>query len=230
MDIKNLHPWNVTVDQALGIQAELARQVALQNVFDEIDTIAGADVALDIKAGIAHAAVVLYSYPGLAPIEAVVAKQKIRFPYVPGLLSFREGPVLAEAFERLEKAPDLIFFDGQGVAHPRRLGIASHFGLLLNRPTIGCAKSRLVGTHKQPGNNVGDVADLIVDGRLSGYVLRTKPGTLPVFVSPGHRLDYDTAAKLTRTCIDGFRIPKPTRQADALADAAKTGKVKEYLK
>lgn len=230
LDIQDLHPWNIPANQAVGIQDELARKVLLHNEFSEIETVAGADLALDPKGQIGYGVVVLFSYPKLEPIEAAVSKHRVKFPYIPGLLSFREAPVLLEAFERLDRDPDLIFFDGHGVAHPRRLGIASHMGLLLDKPTIGVAKSRLSGTFKTPGAKEGDASDLVIGGKMAGYAVRTKPGTTPVFVSPGHKIDYQTALRLTMTCVDGFRIPKPTRIADAVAAAAKIGKHKEFLK
>lgn len=229
MQIRNLHPWDIPVDQALGIQEELARDLILRNEFDEIETIAGAAVAVDLKEGVAHAGVIVYAYPSLVPIEAVVAKQKLRFPAAPGLLSFREAPVLLEAFQRLDVEPDLVFFDGQGVAHPRKLGIASHLGLLLDRPTIGVSTSRLTGKSRTPGPREGDVADLILESKLVGYVFRSKKGALPLYVSPGHRLDFETALKFVRTCMDGYRLPRPIREATALAEAAKKGKPKEFL-
>lgn len=230
MDIRNLHPWNIPASQAIGVQADLVRQLSLHNDFDNIGIIAGADVALDPKTGLGYAAVVLLSYPSLEPIEVAVSKHKIEFPYVPGLLSFREGPILTEAFERLDKEPDLIFFDGNGVAHPRGLGIASHMGLVFDKPTIGVAKSKLLGNCKIPGRKEGDSSDLIYKGKKVGYAVRSKTGTAPIFVSPGHKIDYETALRLTLTCVDGLRVPKPTRLADAVAEAAKKGKEKDLIK
>jgi len=230
MDIRNLHPWNIPASQATGVQADLVRQLSLHNDFGNIEIVAGADVALDPKTGMGYGAVVLLAYPSLEPVEVAVSKRKIEFPYVPGLLSFREGPVLLEAFERLDKEPDLIFFDGNGVAHPRGLGIASHLGLVLDKPSIGVAKSKLLGNHKAPGRKEGDSAELIYKGKMVGHAVRSKPGAAPVFVSPGHKIDYETALRLTLTCVDGVRVPKPTRLADAVAAAAKKGKEKDFIK
>ncbi|MBK6879919.1 MAG: endonuclease V [Elusimicrobia bacterium] len=230
MDIRNLHPWNIPASQAIGVQADLVRRLSLHNDFDDIGIIAGADVAMDPRTGMGFGAVVLLAYPSLEPVEVAVSKRKIEFPYVPGLLSFREGPVLLEAFERLDKEPDLIFFDGNGVAHPRGLGLASHLGLVLDKPTIGVAKTKLLGNHKAPGRKEGDSAELIYKGKMVGHAVRTKPATAPVFVSPGHKIDYETALRLTLTCVDGARVPKPTRLADAVAAAAKKGKEKEAIK
>lgn len=230
MKPQDLHPWHVPVEQAMGIQEELAEEVALENDFDDVEYVAGADIAVDKARGMGFAAVVLYTFPSLVPQETAVAKGKLTFPYMPGLLSFREGPLLLEALCRLRREPDLIFFDGQGVAHPRRLGVASHLGLVLDKPTIGCAKSRLVGEHGEPGPAEGDASELVYHGRLVGHALRSKPKTQPIFVSPGHRIDYTTALKLVKGCLDGFRIPKPTRQADGLAEAFKKGRAKEFEK
>jgi deoxyribonuclease V len=166
MDIRNLHPWNIPASQAIGVQADLVRRLSLHNDFDDIGIIAGADVAMDPRTGMGFGAVVLLAYPSLEPVEVAVSKRKIGFPYVPGLLSFREGPVLLEAFERLGKEPDLIFFDGNGVAHPRGLGLASHLGLVLDKPTIGVAKTKLLGNHKAPGRKEGDSAELISKGKM----------------------------------------------------------------
>lgn len=224
----HLHDWDVPTEQAIGIQEELARQVELQNDLGEIAFVAGADIALDPKTNKGSAAVILYTFPGLKPMEVAWAQGKLKFPYVPGLLSFREGPLLLEALGRLAREPDLIIFDGQGIAHPRHLGIASHLGVLLQKPTIGAAKSRLVGTFDGPGAREGDMSELIHKGRHIGMALRSRAKTAPIFVSPGHKIDYDTSVKLVRACLDGYRVPKPTRQADALADAVKRGEGKKF--
>jgi deoxyribonuclease V len=166
------------------------------------------------------ACVIVFSLPDLEELEAVHAEEVLRYPYIPGLLSFRECPVLISAFEKLSAAPDVAMFDGQGIAHPRGLGLASHMGLLLGIPTIGCAKSRLVGHHREPGVVPGSFAPLRYKGdfmgreSIVGVVLRTRKGVRPVYVSPGHMVDLRSAIGIAMMCVDGRRIPRPTREAD----------------
>jgi len=162
------------------------------------------------------------SLPDLAPLEEKTAVKKGIFPYVPGLLTFREGPALLEAFGRLENKPDLIFFDGQGLAHPRRLGLASHLGIFLDTPSIGCAKSRLVGRYTQPPEKKGGWTRLTDRGELVGAVLRTRTGVSPVFVSVGHRVDLDSAISLTLSACRKYRLPEPIRAAHSLVTRLKT--------
>jgi deoxyribonuclease V len=162
------------------------------------------------------ASLIVYRYPSLQEIERIHVQAAINYPYIPGLLSFREGPVLEKLFAKLGEAPDVILFDGQGIAHPRRLGIASHMGLLLGMPTIGCAKSRLCGVHDEPGNRVGDWAELKDEktSEVIGAVLRTREGVKPIFVSAGHMISLKNAIEVALGCLDRTRIPKPTREAD----------------
>jgi len=204
----------VTPRQALAVQAALRTQIVVHNEFDRIDSVAGADVSLDPKRGLGFAGVVVFRFPRLDEIERVGVHGRIEFPYVPGLLSFREGPLLLEAFSRLSHSPDLLMFDGQGLAHPRRLGIASHLSLLLNKPGIGVAKSRLIGTHREPARRAGTWTRLYDGDEVIGAVVRTRTDVKPVFVSVGHRIDLATAVRTALACTDGTRIPKPTREAD----------------
>ena len=168
----------------------------------------------DPASGIGYAGVIVFRYPGLEEIERVWASGPAEFPYVPGLLSFREGPLLLRAFEKLRSDPDALFIDGQGFAHPRRFGIASHIGILLDKPTIGCAKSLLIGAHRELGPKRGNRAALRDRGETIGAALRTRDLVRPVYVSIGHRVSLDEAVRLTLRCSDGYRIPKPTRLAD----------------
>lgn len=210
------HGWDLTPAQAIELQQQLrskVRRVADVRVARP-KTIAGADCAFDKAGRYGYAGVIVYSYPDLEIIQRVGRRSKVTFPYVPGLLSFREAPLLLAAIDKLDKLPDLFIFDGQGVAHPRRFGIASHMGLLLNRPTIGCAKSRLIGAHRRPGQKPGSIAPLTIDGELVGNVLRTKRGCKPVYVSVGHRTSLDQATKIIMNCVNTYRIPIPTRDAD----------------
>jgi deoxyribonuclease V len=221
LKINRLNSWDLTPKEAIALQKELQHLVIVQNGFKKIETIAGADMAIDDKKGVGFAGVVVYSFPDLKEIERAHSVQPIKFPYVPGLLSFREAPILCSAFEELKTAPDMVMIDGQGIAHPRSMGIACHMGLCLGIPTIGCAKSRLVGEHDEPGRNVGDFRPLIFEGKVVGAVLRTRKDVKPLYISPGHMIDLETAVKITLACLDGTRIPKPTREADRFVAALK---------
>ena len=175
MEIRQLHPWQVTWAEAEAIQRDLASRVVQQGRLAEVRYVAGADVHFPVRRDLAYAVVVVLSYPDLRPVEVRTAEQEITFPYRPGFLSFREAPAVLAAFEQLQTVPDLLFVDGHGVAHPRRMGLASHLGLILDLPAIGCAKSRLTGVHEEPGPNVGDAASLTdkATGEVIGSVLRT---------------------------------------------------------
>lgn len=185
--------------------------------------IAGADLAIHPTRKEAVAGVVLLSFPGLSLVETAVARTRLEFPYVPGLLAFREAPALLAAFRRLRGSPDLVFLDGQGIAHPRRFGIACHIGLSLGLPAIGCAKSRLIGEAEEPGPLKGDHAPLYHDGKVIGSVLRTRDRVRPVYISIGHRIDLPSALRFSLLCTRGLRIPEPTRQADKLVGRLRRG-------
>jgi len=221
MKAKVLHRWDVTPGEAREIQNRLRGRVELADRLGRVRSVAGADVALDLRRGRAIAGVVVFRFPELEEIERVTVSRPLTFPYVPGLLSFREAPALLAAFERLRHAPDVIFCDGQGYAHPRRFGIACHLGVLLDRPTIGCAKSRLIGEHSEPSRAAGSWTPLRDAGETIGAVLRTRAGVKPIYVSPGHRVSLGRAIELTLAVCDGFRIPKPTRVADHFVEAVK---------
>jgi len=206
--------WNLTPREAIRLQESLRARVELEDRFGNIRYVAGADMAFDPETDIAFAGVIVYRFPGLEEVERRMARRKLRFPYVPGLLSFRECPILLAAFARLETEPDLILIDGHGRAHPRRFGIACHIGILFDKPTIGCAKSRLVGEHQEPGERAGSTAPLMLEGERLGVVLRTRDKVRPIYISTGHRVSLDSAVGLVNQCVDGLRIPKPTREAD----------------
>jgi len=222
---RQLHPWDVSPKQAVEIQRRLREQVCTTADFqaEAVQTVAGADIALDVDANVGYAGVIVYRLPGLDPIERVHASVPLRFPYVPGLLAFREAPVLLAAFEKLKTQPDVLIFDGHGLAHPRRFGIASHMGVLLDHPSIGCAKSRLCGQYVEPGAQSGQWTPLMDGEHRIGAVLRTRDHVKPVFVSVGHRIDLPTAVAVVLRCLDGYRIPKPTRQADQFVGQLKQG-------
>lgn len=206
--------WNLTPREAMRFQEELRDRVVLEDRFEKIRTVAGADLAFDPERGEAAAGVIVYSFPELEEVERRMAWRKLRFPYVPGLLSFRESPVLLAAFARLGREPDLIMIDGHGRAHPRLFGIACHVGILFDKPTIGCAKSLLVGEYEEPALSKGSSTPLLYRGVQVGAVLRTRDKVKPIFVTQGHRVTLHTALELVQHCVDGFRIPRPTREAD----------------
>ena len=224
MQVHHFHSWGVTPKEAVQIQQQLRAKVIPHGKLGTHNLIAGADVAFVEETAIV--CVVVLSFPKLEIVETVVHKEKVSFPYIPGLLSFRETPSLAQAFCKLQYEPDLIFIDGQGLAHPRAAGIACHIGVILDRPTIGCAKSLLFGTYKEPEQARGSVSNLCDDeGEVIGAVVRTKDGVQPVFVSIGHKIDLAQAIEFTLACGKGYRVPEPTRQADLLAERAKHGEV-----
>ena len=214
MELRLKTRWDLAPREAMRLQESLRERVELEDRFGEIRYVAGADMAFDPATEVAFGGVIVYRLPGLEEVERRMARRRLRFPYVPGLLSFRECPILLAAFARLKTEPDLILIDGQGYAHPRRLGIACHIGILFDKPTIGCAKSRLVGEHDEPAQRAGSTAALTLEGERVGVVLRTREGVKPIYVSTGHRVSIESAVGLVKQCLDGFRIPKPTREAD----------------
>jgi deoxyribonuclease V len=207
-----LHSWKVTPGEAIAIQEALRMRIRLRDTFAATHIIAGADMSIDGDWG--YGGVITYTFPRLEEIERRSVRMKLTFPYVPGLLAFREAPVLLAALELLSTEPDLLLFDGQGIAHGRRMGIATHMGILLNKPTIGCAKSRLVGTFEEPGADRGCYEPLVHEGETVGAVLRTRKQVRPIFVSPGTGISLKTSINIVMRCLDGYRIPKPTREAD----------------
>jgi len=210
---RRLHEWDVTYDEARAIQERMAGRLKLVPLPRSIRLVAGADMAFSKADDLFFAAVVVLTLPDMEPIEERCVKKRSRFPYVPGLLSFREGPALLEAFERVRNRPDVVLLDGQGLAHPRRLGLASHVGLWLGVPTVGCAKSRLTGDHAEPGGRKGGWSPLTDGGEMIGSVLRTRTGVRPLFVSPGHLCDHEGARRVTLGCCTRYRLPEPTRLA-----------------
>jgi len=206
--------WDLSPREAIRQQQVWRERVETQDRFGSMRYVAGADLAFDPQSDLAFAGVVVYRLPELVEVERRRAQRKLRFPYVPGLLSFRECPILLAAFAKLRLTPDVILVDGHGWAHPRRFGIACHLGLLLDTPTIGCAKSILVGEAAEPGTRAGCTAPLVDKGEPVGVELRTRDHGKPIYVSIGHRVSLATALRIVTQCVDGFRIPKPTREAD----------------
>ncbi len=206
-----------TVPEARAIQERLRSRVVATGGPRRVSLVAGADLAYRADGSRAWAAVVLVRLPDGAVVETAMASARPRFPYVPGYLSFREGPLLLEAFGRLRRRPDLCVFDGQGIAHPRGFGLASHMGVLLDLPSIGCAKSRLVGEHDEPGPRRGDWAPLRLGGRTVGRVLRTRDGVKPIYVSPGHRIGLARAVRWV-LAVSRLRVPEPIRLAEQIVN------------
>jgi len=206
--------WDLPPREAKTLQSRLAGRVIRQSRSKSVTTVAGVDCSY--RGGSVCAAVVVLSYPGLEFLEQAVAFHPVRFPYVPGLLSFREGPAILTALAGLRSPPDLMIFDGHGVAHPRRFGIASHIGLLKDIPTIGCAKTKLVGRYREPQLERGSVSDLLDGSETIGAVLRTRANVKPVFVSTGHRVDLRDAIRFVLNTCRGFRLPEVIRRADQL--------------
>ena len=217
MKVERLHSWQVSTAEALDIQRRLARQVSRSSQVITPRFIAGVDISAEKAQGMATGAVVVLEYPELELVETQVVQGRPNFPYVPGLLSFRESPLTLAACEKLTITPDLILVDGQGIAHPRRLGLASHLGLLLDTPTIGCAKSLLCGQHEEPGFDAGSYIEVVDKGETIGVALRTRAGVKPIYVSIGHKVDLETAIYWVMNCCRGYRLPEPTRLAHLAA-------------
>jgi len=214
MNIRKLHPWNVDTESAKKIQQSLREDfLVLENECNNINIIAGADVSYSKNSDLLFAAVVLLKYSTLEIIEKVSSVDKVSFPYIPGYLSFREVPVLVKSFEKLNIEPDVVICDGQGIAHPRRLGLASHLGIVLNVPTIGVAKKRLVGEYSMPDEEAGSYSELIYKNKKIGIVFRSRKYVKPIFISPGHKVDFDTSIKIVKNVVKKFRIPLPIRKA-----------------
>ena len=208
------HPWNLSPSEARALQQELRGRVR-EEVLSTPVRVAGVDVS--VRGQTARAAVVILSFPDLEPLEAAAAEQPLTFPYVPGLLAFREGPAVLTALEKVRTRPDVLIFDAQGLAHPRRMGLATHLGVLLDLPSVGCAKSRLCGDHEEPPQKRGSWVPLWDGGEVIGAVVRTRVGVRPVYVSVGHRTDLESAVELVLSCCSRYRLPEPTRWAHRVA-------------
>ena len=220
MEHKNIHSWDLTPKEAVELQKKFADKIIIRKFpACRVKMVAGVDVS--VKNNLSKAAIVVLTCPDLRVIEEVTYTAKTRFPYVPGLLSFREAPVILKCVEKLQNKPDVFIFDGQGLAHPRRMGLASHLGLFLQRPTIGSAKSHLYGDFRPPGGKKGNYS-LIKDkdGKDIGAVLTTRGGTKPVYVSPGHLMDIPSAVDIVLKCSPKYRLPEPVRQAHRAASLA----------
>lgn len=213
--------WDLTISEAVRLQTELAGKVRIEPLPKDVRYVAGADVSIGTGSGKLIAGVVLWDLRCRKVVEQAVVRAETEFPYVPGLLSFREAPAVLAAFRKFHRKPDAVMFDGQGYAHPRRFGLACHLGVLLDMPSVGCAKSRLIGTYREPGKGRGRWSKLLDGGEVIGAVLRTREGVRPLYVSVGHRADLRSSINLVLRCATRYRLPEPTRLAHQLVTAEK---------
>ena len=220
MKIQQLHDWDLSPKDAIALQKTLATRLVSASPLDlnRIRTVAGVDVS--VKGGLTCACVVVLSFPELENLETVCMQRATSYPYIPGLLAFREGPALVAAFRELRHEPDVFIFDGMGQMHPRRMGIAAHLGLWLGRPTIGCGKRHFIGEYQQPGNIKGSSATVTYQGEQLGLVLRTRSNVKPIYISVGHLADLESAVQLALACTPKFRLPLPIRMAHRAASEA----------
>ena len=222
LKLDNPHPWDLSIQQAKVLQTELASKIITKDKLPaDIEYVAGTDVGFENNGKITRAAVVVLDFKTLAHVDYALIRAKTTFPYVPGYLSFRELPAVLKAFENITIEPDIVLCDGQGIAHPRRLGIAAHLGVLTGLPTIGVAKSRLVGTFKEPGVRKGNRSLLYDDKDKIGYVLRTRDNIKPLYISPGHKVSLLTACDIVLKCTTKYRLPETTRWAHHIASETK---------
>jgi len=223
MNVRQLHDLDISPSEASRQQKELAPKVQAGPALDlaGVSHVAGADVST--QGDRAYATVVVLDFPALSPVEVQGFETELSFPYVPGLLAFREIPAVAGALEKVRTPVDAVIFDAQGLAHPRRMGLASHLGLFLDVPSVGCAKTRLVGTHEEPGQEKGSATDLVHRGEVIGKVLRTRKGVSPVYVSVGNNVDLEGAVDLVLACSPKSRLPETTRQAHNAANRLRRG-------
>lgn len=217
MKISQRHAWPLTVEEAIAIQEQLRAEIITYDQLGTVNYVAGVDMGFEAEGTISRAAVAVLSFPSLQLQESAIARRPTSFPYVPGFLSFREIPAVLDALEKISITPDLILCDGQGIAHPRRFGIACHLGLLVNMPTIGVAKSLLIGKHEEVPQERGNWQPLKHRGETIGAVLRTRTGTKPLYISSGHRVSLPTAIEYVLRCTPKYRLPETTRIADKLA-------------
>ncbi len=221
-----MHSWNLSPADAIVLQQALRQQVCIEPLNKKIKYIAGGDVSLNMFEKDIYAGVIVLAYPSMKIVEYAVVKDRTDFPYIPGLLSFREIPALIKCWEKLSVKPDVVMVDGQGIAHPRRLGIAAHLGVLIDVPTLGCGKSRLYGIYETP-TDVGTHTNIIdpKNGEVIGAALKSKVRSNPLIISPGHKMDVTDALTIVKHCLKGYRLPEPTRQAHILVNAFRKGEI-----
>ncbi|RME80182.1 MAG: deoxyribonuclease V [Planctomycetota bacterium] len=223
MDFLRLHSFEINPKEAIELQSKLKSRISLKPLKAFPSVVAGVDTSFEKGSSKAYYAIVVLELPSLQEKEVVVGSVEMRFPYIPGLLAFRELPVLLEGFKRLQTVPDVIICDGHGIAHPRRMGLASHLGLWLDLPTIGCAKKILKGTWKMPEKKAGSHSLIELHGEVVGLVLRTKKKCNPVFVSPGHKIDLEDSLRVIQACLHRYKLPEPTRLAHLYANQHRKG-------
>jgi deoxyribonuclease V len=222
MKFKKLHPWNVDKHEAIHIQHELSKLIILKNSFRQVKRIAGCDVAYSAINNKACAAICLFCFPAMNKINEVTCVSEVIFPYVSGLLAFREGPALLQAFKKLTEKPDIMIFNGQGIAHPRKMGLATHMGIILDIPSIGCTQRSMFRKYDNPGNHSGAFSEICDDkNNIVGACLRTKDKTNPVFISQGYKIELQTAIDIILQCTLGYKMPEPLRVAHILANSLK---------
>ncbi len=221
-----MHKWNLSPTEAIALQKQLQNQVKLEPLAQEIQYIGGADISFNRGENTVYAGIVVLSLPDLKVVEQALMVDTITFPYIPGLLSFRETPTLLKVWDKLNLKPDVLVLDGHGIAHSRRLGVASHFGLWIDKPTIGCAKKIFVGTHEELGLAKGSVAYMHDKGEVIGAAVRTRKKVKPVYISAGHKITLNDALQLMEKCHGKYRIPEPTRQAHLVVNELRRGDIK----
>lgn len=216
---------SLTTTQARDIQNQLRNNIQLQPLRKEIQTIAGADISLNRFSEIIYAGIVLLRYEDMQPLAYSLVKGMTRFPYIPGFLAFREVPALVQALEQMKVKPDMIMVDGHGIAHPRRMGIAAHFGSLVNMPTLGCAKKKLFGKYQEPAITKGAVEPIMDKEEMIGYALRSKDKVKEVFISPGNKMSMEDSLRIAMHCVGKYRLPEPTRRAHEFVNLFRTGQL-----
>ncbi|MDK2885828.1 MAG: deoxyribonuclease [Thermosipho sp. (in: thermotogales)] len=222
MKYKNLHEWLLEPKKAIEVQKSLKNSLKIQPFEKEVNIVAGVDIAFKGNFGVA---VIIVIDKNFQILEIKYHFEKVNMPYIPGLLAFREGPIFLKAWEKIENNVDIVFFDGQGIAHPRKLGIASHMGLFIDKPTIGIAKSKLVGEYEEPAEKKGSFTNLVYKNETIGIVYRSKDKTKPIFISPGHMIDIPSSLKFTQMFITKYRLPEPTRLAHIYTQKIKKEKL-----
>lgn len=219
--ITEMHPWDVSSREAVAIQKAMRDKLVLSDCFSSIKHVAGIDVGLDAETNVGRAAIAVLTFPGLECVETVTAEAPLAFPYLPGLLSFREIPVILPALKKLRTIPDVLLCDGQGTAHPRRFGVACHLGLLTDIPAIGVGKTRLTGVYEEPCREKGCWVPLRDKGEVIGAVVRTRTGVKPLFISPGHKISLESSVQLVMQCVGRYRLPETTRYAHRLSQGSR---------
>lgn len=217
---------NIGIPEATKIQQELRSELQVAETGLQPSIIGGADISLNLYSSIIYAGIILLSYPAMQPLAWSLVQSETHFPYVPGFLAFREAPALVQVWEQMEIKPDLLVVDGHGIAHPRRMGIAAHFGTLTGQASMGCAKKILFGKHKEPAPERGAYSPISDKEEMIGYAYRSKTGTLPVYISPGHKVGIQDCLRIIGNCTGKYRIPEPTRLAHELVNQFRTGKLK----